>query len=40
MRGGAWALAACAPVLLAALPSEARAGAWTQKRGEGILLTG
>lgn len=37
---GAWAIAACAPLLTAALPTEARAGAWTQKRGEGVLLTG
>ena len=37
---GAWAFFACAPLLTAALPADARAGAWTQKRGEGVLLTG
>lgn len=37
---GAWVVAACAPLLAGALSREARAGAWTQKRGEGVLLTG
>lgn len=37
---GAWAIAACAPVLAALVCGDALAGAWTQKRGEGILLTG
>lgn len=37
---GAWAALACAPLLVAALPADARAGAWTHKRGEGVLLTG
>ncbi|MFC4724199.1 hypothetical protein AB6B38_06045 [Glycocaulis abyssi] len=37
---GSWAIAACAPLLAAVLAGEAQAGAWTQKRGDGILLTG
>ncbi|GGB83737.1 hypothetical protein [Glycocaulis alkaliphilus] len=37
---GPWVIAACVPLLAGVLAGEAQAGAWTQKRGEGVLLTG